>query len=410
MQIEIVAIGTEVVTGTTVNSNAAFISHKLLEAGYRVSRHSVLHDDPTTLKEDLTTILNRSDLVITTGGLGPTHDDITREVLADLFNSEFSFDETVASDLSKRYTNLTSLNDQATVPSKAKVLINPLGTAPGFIFEQDHKSLICLPGVPAEMKAMFEKYVLAYLKERFNAQINTYRTEFNLLETSESEVDPFLRESKKQNPEVEFGIYPRYGTVSVHLWIQSNDKNEALRKLNAASEVIKSNFGARFFESASGSIEEAIHLLFNEKNWKLSVAESCTGGTIAARLTRLPGASNYFQGSVVAYSNSWKENFLNVPTKLLTQHGAVSEEVVKAMAKGLLEKSESDFVVAISGVAGPTGGTLEKPVGTIWIAVGEKSGEIHAWKLHRRGNRDIIIESAATISLGKLYLVAKGRE
>ena len=396
MKIEIVTIGTEVVRGFTVNTNVAYISQELLKAGFVVSRHTTLPDEATALREGLQDALERSDLVITTGGLGPTQDDITRNIAAKLFDSDFHYDEEVAEDLKRRFSEkLPTLKDQATVPSKAEVMKNPVGTAPGFII----KNLIMLPGVPNEMKSMFTKQVLPYINSHFPSEKPAHCKVLNLVKVFEFQVDPFLRELNQKYPDVEFGIYPALGLLSIHL---STDK--ALEK--PYQELVQ-KYAPYMYESPSGKIEEAIQLLFIKNGWTLSVAESCTGGSIAAQLTRIPGASDYFLGSLVVYSNELKTQLLNVPADLIKEKGAVSEECVNAMVSGLLQTTVSDFGIAVSGIAGPAGGTPERPVGTIWAAIVKKGNTIRSWKMQLKGNRDTIIDYSVNAVLGELLRYAK---
>ena len=396
MKIEIVTIGTEVVRGFTVNTNVAYISQELLKAGFVVSRHTTLPDEATALREGLQDALERSDLVITTGGLGPTQDDITRNIAAKLFDSDFHYDEEVAEDLKRRFSEkLPTLKDQATVPSKAEVMKNPVGTAPGFII----KNLIMLPGVPNEMKSMFTKQVLPYINSHFPSEKPAHCKVLNLVKVFEFQVDPFLRELNQKYPDVEFGIYPALGLLSIRL---STDKT-----LEKPYQELVQKYAPYMYESPSGKIEEAIQLLFIKNGWTLSVAESCTGGSIAAQLTRIPGASDYFLGSLVVYSNELKTQLLNVPADLIKEKGAVSEECVNAMVSGLLQTTVSDFGIAVSGIAGPAGGTPERPVGTIWAAIVKKGNTIRSWKMQLKGNRDTIIDYSVNAVLGELLRYAK---
>jgi nicotinamide-nucleotide amidase len=392
LPIEIIAIANEVLCGMTVNTNAAFISEQLSLAGWTISRHTTLPDDPAALEEGLKEALERSSLVITTGGLGPTCDDLTRDVFAKLFDSPLRFDETVAAHLKKRFGNqLISLEDQATIPAKAQPLLNDVGTAPGLVFPH----LIALPGVPQEMRHMFLHKVLPYLKEHFPIPPDRHRETIHLCLLPESAIDPLLREIQADNPEVSIGIYPSYGTVTVFF---SGAKKE---QVALASQRLQKAFATHIFPT--GKIEEAIHETLIQRKKTLALAESCTGGLIASHLTALPGASAYFLGSLVVYSNSLKERLLGVSPETLRQHGSVSPEVASEMLQGLFKATGADYGIAVSGIAGPTGGTPEKPVGTIWAAIGERGKPPHIGTFQARGSRETIILSTTRRLLGHLW-------
>lgn len=403
MNVEVIAIGNEILTGTTVNTNAAEIGQALFKEGYRVTRQTSLPDDPASLKQGLREAIERSQLVICTGGLGPTCDDLTRDAAAQLFDSEFYYDEGLAEDLKRRYGNLLiSLEHQATVPTKAVVLKNAVGSASGLVFRSEQATLVLMPGIPREMRVMLADQLIPYLKEHFPQSHQFVSRALHFFQLSESSVDPLLRELQQRYPEIEFGIYPAHGTISIYASVRCVDEKAGERLLAPALEALSTHFSKHLFDSPSGSIEEAIYRLFTQNKWTLSTAESCTGGRIAARLTRTPGASEYFLGSIVSYSNLLKQNLLGVPEELIQAKGAVSEEVVIAMASGILEKTQSDYSIAVSGIAGPTGGTPEKPVGTIWAAIGKKGTQPVAWRFQARGTRDMIIEWSVNVVLGKL--------
>lgn len=409
MNIEVIAIGNEILSGFTINSNAAFISHTLLLDGLSVTRHSVLPDDPLLLKQGLDEALRRNSLVITTGGLGPTCDDISRKVAADLFQSDFHFDESLAKELEQRYgQDFPTLIDQATVPTDAIILKNNYGTAPGFIFRNELSTLVMLPGVPTEMKSMFTEQAIPYLKQAFPVTTRRYVKRLHLFNMRESTVDPYLRELHAQHPEVEFGIYPALGLVGVTLSVHAKDRSHANALLEKPYAILQQAFGADLYHSESGNIEEAVHNRFIEKKLTLSAAESCTGGHFSARLTLLPGASKYFLGSIISYSNALKTSLLDVPVQLIREKGAVSEEVAIAMVQGLLKKTQSDYGVAVTGIAGPTGGTTGKPVGTVWCAIGKRGDQPpHAWQIEAYGNREMILTRSVNALLAQLLIATR---
>lgn len=408
ISIEVVAIGNELLKGLIVNTNAAEIGKSLFAAGYLCQRHSVLPDAKQLLKQGLSECLQRNDIVLTTGGLGPTCDDTTRQAAAELFNSDFVLDESIAADLKKRYGDLPiSLQDQATVPTKAAVIRNPLGTAPGLIFNDGKKILILMPGVPPEMRAMLKDQVIPYLLKNHPPASSLASASAYFFLLSESAVDPAIRSLEKRFPDVEFGIYPSQGTLTVTATIDTNRVKNGLSIVKNAIDELKNGFAKNTFTSTSGSIEEAIQDLFIQNKWTLSVAESCTGGAIAAKLTKIPGSSNYFLGGIISYSNGLKESLLKVPSDTLKSKGAVSEETVAAMAIGALNATGSTFSIAITGIAGPAGGTPEKPVGTVWIAIAKQGHPPYCRILHARGNREMNIERSVNAALAELLIYCR---
>jgi len=395
MRIEIVSIGDELLSGRIINSNAAWLCSILRELSFKVARQTTLPDETAALKSGLKEVLARSDLVITTGGLGPTCDDLTREVAADLFHSDFYDNPELLIELQKRYGKaVASLEDQARVPKKAIILENLVGTAPGLLFSEGGKTLVLLPGVPAEMRAIVTAAVIPYLKKYFPIKTERLTQELRFSLLTESQIDPFLRKYQKQFPELAIGIYPAYGTVSVSL------SSESKVAIKAAAEELKTTFSDYFYEAPS--VEEALHIALIQKKLTLATAESCTGGEIAAMLTKIPGASNYFLGSIVAYSNALKEKVLQVSPTTLEKHGSVSKETVTEMLLGLFAATDANWGIAVSGILGPSGGTPEKPVGTVWAAIGKRGERPDVAKIPVFGSRAVMIESASRKVLAHL--------
>lgn len=404
MNVEIITIGSELLCGMIVNTNAAFLGRELTKAGFNVVRQTSLHDAPGQLKAGLKEALQRSPIVISTGGLGSTCDDLTKRTAADIFDSGFHFDQSIADELERRYgKQLKSIQDQANIPDKAQIIPNEMGTAPGFIFNANGSMLILLPGVPHELRGMLSNWVLPFLINTFPSAHSRFSRQIHLFGIPESDIDPHLRHLKNLFPQVEMGIYPFTGTVTAHFHLASNNEKTALDILESCVQTIKNNFSGHLFESASGKMEEAIQNLLIQKKMTLAVAESCTGGSIAAKLTRIPGASKYFLGGLVPYSNQMKTHLLNIPEDMLEKHGAVSPEVVAKMSMEALSLANSDWSLAVSGIAGPDGGTPEKPVGTVWAAILQKNHEPFVWNMLLRGSREVIIEKTVNITLGQLY-------
>ncbi len=404
--IEIVSIGDELLSGMVVNTNAAYLCRELTELGLSVHASHVLPDERLTLRRRLTRVLQDSTLVIATGGLGPTLDDNTREVVAEIFNSSFRFDDGIAASLKERYgEDLASLHNQATVPSKAIIIPNENGTAPALLFEAKTVTLFLLPGVPHEMQAIYQSSIKPYLIHRLPNVGLKVQEHIIISGAREDDVDPLLRKLSEVTPELGIGLYPRPGALTVTLSAPHDDKL-LLAVLESAKKNLASHFPDKAIVTTRASIQEAIHELFITHGITLSTAESCTGGAIAARLTSLPGASKYFLGSIVAYANEVKHDLLYVPQDILELKGAVSEETAIEMAKGALARIGSDYSVAVTGIAGPGGAGLQKPVGTVWVAVANKQGVVLSWHLRGRGTRANIIEYTINSALCRLWIAA----
>lgn len=398
MIIELISIGDELLKGAIVNTNAAFISRHLRLAGHPVARHTVLPDEHKALSAGLSEALQRADLIIATGGLGPTLDDRTREIAAELFHSDFHFDQAIADDIKRRFAKVSvQAENQATVPSKAKPLLNRIGTAPGLVFSEGGKTLILMPGVPKEMEPMFLDQVLPLVLAQFLLKEKKESAQLFFCLVHESLIDPHLRALSGCHPAVEAGIYPAHGTLSVSLL--SPDK----KQLEAFQKELVSQFGNYCYISKNGKIEEALQDWFVKHKKTLAFAESCTGGMLASTVTSVPGASAYFLGSFVVYSNAMKEQVLGVSKKTLESFGAVSEEAVREMLEGVFQKSRVDFAIAVSGIAGPSGGTEQKPVGTVCAAVGERGKSPDVGTFQAYGSRQTITLSTTYKLLGALW-------
>lgn len=397
---EIICIGDELLSGTTVNTNATFISAKLKANGFSIRRQTSIPDEKDLIIETLSESLACVPLVIATGGLGPTVDDLTREAVAELMDCPLEYNQTLANELLSRFGNIDSIENQATVPSKALLLTNTSGTAAGLVFIKASSILIVLPGVPMEMELMLENEVLPYLKRVFPEVRLPTKERLFFHNIWESTVDPVLRELTCRFPELDIGIYPHHGLLTVAI-------EGTFREVEIAKETILLHFEDNRYESSDGKIATAIQELFIQNNWTLSLAESCTGGAIAARLTSIPGASQYFLGSCVVYSNDLKEKILNIPHEVLLNHGAVSNETSIALAQAVQQKTSSTFSLSTTGIAGPSGGSEEKPVGTIFISFMKENQNPISNILKAKGERSFIIERTVNYCLGELYRFAK---
>lgn len=361
MSIEIVAIGNEVLKGLIVNGNGAYLSRRCVEEGWEVSRQTTLSDDTEAMAKGLLEALKRARVVITTGGLGPTLDDNTEACARGLFTKG------------------------------PKQIPNHVGTAPGLVFEERQKLLILLPGVPQEMEAMFEDVIPLLKNSLVSEKRHVEKLHFFMLR--EDDVDPLLRKLACES--LEIGIYPSFGQLSIV--IQGSSK--------AAVKAAAQQIGKAFAKSRmpEAKIEETIHLWMQKHRKTLAFAESCTGGFMAAQITAMAGASDYFLGSLVTYSNQMKQSLLNVKVATLKKHGAVSKETVGEMWIGLMEKTGADFGIAVSGIAGPTGGTLKKPVGTVWFAIGKKGKKPLIDVVQFKGPRQTVILRTTKRLFGLLW-------
>ncbi len=403
MSCAIVAIGNELLAGRVVNSNAAWMSRQLQQAGYRVDAHFVLPDEETALQNALAPLIKTYDCILITGGLGPTLDDLTRQIVAKLLNKKLVPSQEVFKSLKSRYGDaLVSIENQSLIISDATVLPNQMGTAPGQLIKSDQAYLVLLPGVPHEMQALMLEQVLPQLIKLLPPNHPKEQIAIHAFQKTESSIDPLLRQVQERYPAVSCGIYPGLGVITLLLSTEDSTSD-----LNLAANMLKSQLAPYWFEAEGGTVEEAVHKLFQARGWTLSCAESFTGGSVAAKLTRLPGSSQVFLGGVIAYDNAVKERLLDVSPESLASYGAVSSQVAAEMAEGALKRINSTFALATTGVAGPGGGSLHKPVGTAWIAIARQGYPTQTKQLQLHGSREIIMTRATNILLGELLLVAQ---
>ena len=399
MKISILNIGDELLIGQVVNTNAAKMSRMLTQAGMAVSGVFTIGDNAEDIRNYLQHCLNTSDAVLITGGLGPTKDDITKKTLCDFFHSEL-YENEVALENVRRIVaahgrELTEINRlQAWVPRCCTMVNNVLGTAPCMWFETDDqpsKVVVSLPGVPFEMINLMETEIVPRLKEHF--KVGAIVNKNILLQgIGESFLSDLIEPWELALPEnIRLAYLPQPGLMKLRLTARGNDSAKLQSQINEAVAGLYPIAGQYIVGEDAESLPELVARMMAATGATLATAESCTGGTIASKLTALAGASEYFRGGVVAYSNEVKECALGVNHETLVQHGAVSEETVKEMVSGVRERLGADYAVATTGVAGPGGGTPEKPVGTVWIAVTSKDAT-HTELLHLTGRREQIIE------------------
>lgn len=404
----ILTVGDEILLGQTVDTNSGWLGQALSQIGIRVIGHVGCGDEHDRIVRSLRQCWEEADLVIMTGGLGPTKDDITKKAIADFFGVEMVFDEgtwfRISRIFEKRGRMVTEGHRmQCFMPANAELLHNSMGTAPGMWFAADHKILISLPGVPYEMKAIMEEEGLPRLSRQGNGRPIFHRT---LLTAGigESELSQRLTQFESELPPyIRLAYLPSPGQVRLRLSTYGEDLKDNHLELEDQVVRLQLTLGHDIFAEGDTLLEAELGRLLKAEGKKLATAESCTGGYIAHRITAIPGASEWYQGTVIPYHNDLKEKILQVPHSDLEAHGAVSETVVLAMAKQVLDVMDADVAIAASGIAGPTGGTPAKPVGTVWVAYGSRE-DMRAVRLHLGKDRLKNIEMTAVFAINYLRL------
>lgn len=407
---EIISIGDELLIGQVANTNATWIAQHLNEIGIPVKQISAISDDAEEIKISFDTAFSRSDVILVTGGLGPTKDDITKLTLCDYFNTELVFHQPSYDNIEKlfglRGYKITEVNQkQAEIPVNCTPLINAHGTAPGMLFEKDKKILVSMPGVPFEMKGIMENHVLPRLAGEEKDSFMAYKTILTQ-GIGESALAELINDWEDNLPSnMKLAYLPQPGVVRLRLTAYGETKENALEVIEKQSEILHTLIPDLIYGYGTETMEEIVGRLLKEKHLSLCTAESCTGGYLAHLITSIPGASDYFEGSVIAYSNQVKRDLLGVSEGSLMHYGAVSEQVVIEMAEGAQKKFNTDLAVSISGIAGPDGGTIEKPVGTVWIAVASESGtRTKKFMFGEHRGRNIRRASLAALNLVRMEL------
>jgi nicotinamide-nucleotide amidase len=381
MKAAIITIGDELLIGQTIDTNSAWMGSELSKSGFDIFRITSIHDRKNDIIYALDEASKEADVVLITGGLGPTSDDITKQTLAEYFNTRLVMDPEVLGMIEKMMSRRNfGMNDnnrrQAEVPESCRVLTNGAGTAPGMWFEKDETIFVSMPGVPNEMKYLMNVHVLPELNKRFTSQIIIHR---NIMTygTFEARLAEILTDFEAGLPSsIKLAYLPSSGVIKLRLTGTGSEQQALETVMNQQVDNLYKTIPEFIYGENEESLEMVIGKLLTSKNNGLSTAESCTGGEIAHLLTTIPGSSNYYIGSVVAYDNSVKSRLLKVKEEAIIKYGAVSEEVVREMAEGAREIFGTDFALATSGIAGPGGGTDSKPVGTLWMAVATERGTI----------------------------------
>ncbi|MCB2205671.1 competence/damage-inducible protein A [bacterium] len=379
MNAEILSIGDELLIGQVVNTNASWLGEQFNLLGITVARITAVGDDHEVLLAAFRRAWEEMDIVIATGGLGPTHDDVTRAAFCDFFDTTLVHNADVLTDIERLFADrrrpLTAVNrDQAMVPQAARVMRNSEGTAPGYHLQKNGKHFFVTPGVPYEMHAMFAQHVAPALRD----SVQGARASVTLLTTGipESSLADLLKGVDTRHRDVRVAFLPSPLGVRIRLTARAADETGAGAALREVRDFVTSRAEEYLFGSGTQTLEEVVEALLVERGQSLAVAESCTGGLIADKLTNVPGSSTCFERGVVTYSNESKTQLLGVPAELIETHGAVSREVAEAMAQGIRRSAGTDIGIATTGVAGPSGGSAEKPVGLVWIAVSSPEGTV----------------------------------
>jgi nicotinamide-nucleotide amidase len=402
---EIIAIGSELLAPDRTDTNSLWLTEKLNRLGIEVKLKTIVGDDDARLEEAIKDAVRRSKVVITTGGLGPTEDDITRKITARALGRRLLLDEDVLAEIRQRFQSfgvtMPERNSrQAMVIADAVVLPNPNGTAPGMFIDHQGTAIVLLPGPPREMRPMFENHVSEKLVGRAGS-LRVVRRMLRVAGMGESAVDEKIAPVYTQYDNPVTTILFNQSEIEIHLSARGRTEKEATDLLDRLSGEIEERLGNAIFSFAGETMEEVVGLKLSVGGYTLAVAESCTGGLLAQRLTDVPGSSKYFIEGVVAYANDAKIRTLAVEPMLLMEHGAVSAPVAEAMAEGIRKRAETDFGLSITGIAGPDGGTDEKPVGTVFIALSDEVQTRHR-QLHLPGDRHLIRWRASQAALDML--------
>ena len=412
IKVSIITIGDELLIGQVIDTNSAWMAQELNKAGIKVNRRVAVGDDWNEIWKALDEESANANVILITGGLGPTADDITKPLLCEYFNGKMVISQEALDNVIHIFENIhkkpvTERNrKQAEVPDTCKVIVNTRGTAPCMWFEKDKKIFVSMPGVPHEMKGLMEEHIIPELSKIFTLPFICHRT-LVTYGIGESSLADKIQDFETTLPShIKLAYLPNYGIVRLRL------SSVGINKENTESEIEKLFLQLQkevkdfLVSNEDASMEKVVGQMLMSKNETISTAESCTGGYISQLLTSIPGSSAYFDGSMVTYSYNAKENLLGVKNETLINFGAVSEEVVKEMAMGLLQKMQTNYVIAVSGIMGPGGGTTEKPVGTVWVAVGSATKivtKLYHFRFDRQKNIQLTAMNA--LNMMRLFLI-----
>lgn len=411
-KVSIISIGDELLIGQTINTNAAYIGEQLTSIGYQVIRNFTVGDDKDDILKILKDAEEISDFIFITGGLGPTHDDITKKCILEFFETELVFDEPTFERIKKLFERrnipMPEINrEQALVPKIAKVIPNDFGTAPGYDISKNGKRFFVMPGVPYEMKAMMENTILPELKKYIQSKGVFYNQK--ILYTTgipESALYTKLQDLRELFEEVKVAFLPSQFGVKIRLSMRSDDEKLNLKKIKFVEDKIRERVDEYIYSDENLSIEEVIGKILTERKLTLAVAESCTGGLICNRITNISGSSNYFERGIICYSNESKIQILGVNPETIQKYGAVSEQAAIEMARGVRNISGADIGLSLTGIMGPTGATETKPIGLVYVGYSDSQREF-AKQYNFADNRIRNKERSSQAALALLWRVLK---
>ncbi|MCB0614846.1 MAG: competence/damage-inducible protein A [Phaeodactylibacter sp.] len=375
MKVHLITVGDEILIGQITDTNSSWMARQLNLAGARITGIRSVGDQEADIEQALKEALHQADVVLMTGGLGPTKDDITKKTLAQFFGVALEFHQPTYDRILRFFEHLgrsttPAHRQQCFLPANATLLLNKMGTAPGMWFEQDRKVVVSMPGVPYEMEYLMEHEVIPRLKRVFPGLPIAHRTILTVGEGESKIAERMEALEEALPPHIKLAYLPNLGQVRLRLTGSQADGEALERELDFYAQKIRESLGTLVFGMGTDRLEASIGRMLEEQGKMLVTAESCTGGYVAHLITSVPGSSHYFKGSIIAYSNEVKMKQLKVSPQTLETYGAVSEQTVAEMARGAATLFEADVAIAISGIAGPGGGSPDKPVGTIWLAVG----------------------------------------
>jgi nicotinamide-nucleotide amidase len=411
MKAEIISIGNEILCGNIIDTNANYIIKKLEEINFSVQHVSAVGDDEKELVTLLKNAYCRSQVIVTTGGLGPTEDDITFQSIARAFQLKlvkYPEAEKHMSNLLNRINISISQSNlkQAYLPEGSRCIINHLGTAPAMILEKEGRIIIALPGVPLEMRNLMVEEVIPFLQQKFPSLKYKQSRIIRISGLGESSVNEIIKDFIHQNKHLNIGIYATPDDIQIQLNALANSTEETVTILDTATEQLKTLLGNYIFGFDQQSLEEVIGNMLRKSKRTLAVAESCTGGILGGMITCIPGSSDYFKGGIISYSGEIKEKLLGIPRETMIQYGQVSEQVARAMAQGVRKKCYSDIGLSITGIAGPEGGSKEKPVGLVYIALADKNQTMVEKHQLFRDRQTIRLRSARrALNMLRLHLI-----
>lgn len=408
VSVELVAVGTELLLGQLVDTNTTYVASQLAENGIDVYATHGIGDNRARIAAAVGAAMDRADGVITTGGLGPTVDDLTKEAVCDLLGVDTELHQPTYDAMAEFFARMgRTMRDnnrkQAEIPRGSHVLRNRTGTAAGFIaFRADGKFVACMPGVPREMKPMLAEELIPLLRERFGIEGTIVTHVLHTINLAESEIDHRIEDLFRESENPKIAVLAHEGLCDVKVMAKARTRGDGEALIAPVAEEIRRRLAGHVFGEGGTRIEAAIHRLLQGLGATVAVAESCTGGRIASTLTSVPGSSRSFLGGIVAYDNAVKIAQLGVSEATVTRHGAVSEETVREMASGVRERLHATFGVATTGIAGPDGGSDEKPVGLVWFAI-HGEGEAIVYRIVFPGDREAIQRRATLMALGLLW-------